>query len=195
MNSSGSAATDETRRREGIVTRRIACDRARPGIDVHVVRDAAGVVEQVPKTDPSSLAQATWKELAHAVVEPQLALGHEQHGDRCHEALGHAPDPEAIVRPGGSPSDDRVAGRDDGALTVPFDERDHCRDLARCDEAIGRLPERNVRRRGRLDQRDGERGADEQPAGDDEEWYEPHVVSTPRAGASLRRYASSTRRV
>jgi hypothetical protein len=153
------------------------------------------VVEQVAKTDPASLSKTPGKELAHAVVEPQLAFGHEEHRNRCHEALRHASDPEAILWPRGPVADHRIARRDDVTVAVAFDEGDHARNLTRRDEAIRRLLQRDLGRRRPIAQRDGERGSDENHARDDDKGHEPHVTSTPRAWSPLRRYAPAARRV
>jgi RNA polymerase sigma factor (sigma-70 family) len=111
------------------------------------------------------------------VVEPDPVLGDELHGDRRDERLRHASDPEAVLRNGEPAADLRVAGGDDDALAVLFDERDHRRNRGRGHQLIScPLELRLGRRRG-----SGQEGARERQSGD-----QPHDRDTRRDVISLR---------
>src|SRR6185295_14954770 len=115
----------------------VPCHGATPRLEPHVVGNPARVVEQIPKPDSPSLAQASREEGADTVVQAELALGDELHDDRRHEALRDASDPEPVVGASRSASDLGLPCSDDGALAVLLDERDHSWDVARGDEPVG----------------------------------------------------------
>ena len=115
----------------------VARDGTAPRLELHVVGDAARVVEQIPEADASSFAKTSREERADTVVQPEPVLGDELHDDRRNEALRDASDPEPVVGASLPAADLGVARGDDGALAVLLDECDHGGDVARCDELVG----------------------------------------------------------
>ena len=196
-NSSGTFATDETSRRVRDDDSWVASDRAPPRLVVHVVRDPARVVEQVAEADSSPLAKAPREQRAHAVVEPELALGDELHDDRGDEALRDAPDPEAVFGARLSAADLGVSGCDDGLVAVLRDERDHGGDVACRDEPVGGVLELGLggRRPTAEGAGGGESRADGESGCDGNSCDEPHVPFTRRGGRALQRYVLAARRV
>ena len=165
---------------------RVARHGARPRLVLHVFRDAARVVEQMPDADPPAGAEPSRQIAVDSVVELDLALGDELHDHRRDEGLGHAPDPEPVLRTSPPAADLRVSRGDDGALAVLLDERDHGGDLGRGDEPVGVPLELGLGRRA---------GSDEQGAGESESCDQPHVSYTRRGRSALQGYVRLARRV
>ncbi len=122
------------------------------------------MVQEVAEADSPTLSQATGEELADPRFEAELPLRDQLHHDRGDEALGHAADPEPVVRASGPASELGDAGRDHRPLTVPFNQRDHGRDLARLDQHVGGLLELAPTRCRRREDDGGERKSCDEPA-------------------------------
>jgi hypothetical protein len=133
------------------------------------------------------MAKTPGQEAAHGVLEAQTALCDELHGNRRHEALRHAPDPEPVVRASLSANGEvRMARRDDRGLAVFFDEGDHGGNRARGDQPVGLTLQFALGRA---------RGAPEEGACETEECEQPHMPYTRRARSPLQRYVRPARRV
>ena len=129
----------------------------------------------MPDADPPARAEPARQIAVDSVVELDPALGDELHDHRRDERLGHAPDPEPVLGTGPPAADLRVSRRDDGALAVLLDERDHGGDLGRGDEPVGVALKLGLGRRP---------GSDEQDACETESCDQPHVSHTRRGGSA-----------
>ena len=121
--------------------------------------------------------------MVDGVVEPEPALGDELHDDGRHEALGHAANPEPVVRACRTVSlEVGFSGSDDGTAAVLLDERDHGRDLARGDEPVGSSLKLGFRRSAGAQQK---RPDDDGHEPDAEPPENPHVSDTQRVESPL----------
>ena len=110
---------------------------ADPGLVLHVLRDPARVVQQLPDPDLPTCAKPTWEIAVDCVVEPDPVLSDELHHDRRDEGLRHASDPESISRPRLPAAELGVPRRHDDASAIALDEGDHGGN-GRCgDEPVG----------------------------------------------------------
>ena len=181
-NSSGSSAAEETSRRAGITARGLRATALRHGSSCMYSGIPLVWLSRCRTRICRPCAEAARQQVLDGPIEAEPALGDELQGHGRDEALGHAPDPEAIARtrlPGAR--DISSSCGDDGAVAVLLEERDHAGDVAVRDDAVCAPLEHGSRRR-RRDDEDG--------TGESERRDEAHVPNTPRAVSLLQTVTS-----